>query len=825
MINKKKDKAEIYKRNIPTILVIFGVTGDLTRKKAIPALFHLFVKGQLPRMFRLIGFSRRDIPQKDFRKYVEEIIVKHFGNKTDKRRLKNFLEFLEYRRGRFGKGSDYKELAKTLKAVDDNWGVCANKLFYLAVPPKLYETIFTHLAASELTKPCGPNEGWTRVIIEKPFGNNEKSAKALDKRLSQLFKEEQIYRIDHYLAKEMFQNILAFRFFNNLFEDRWGKDLIETIYAREWENIGVEHRGAFYDAVGALRDVGQNHLLQMAALTTMDQPENLTAESIRKKRADILKTFIPPTTQDVKRNTFRAQYEGYGSIKGVKRHSDTETYFRAKAFLSHPKWQGVPIIMEAGKRLLPPKKKEEITEIEVVFRHPQPCLCASLSEEGAAGRHYKNSLIFRQDPKEGITIRFWSKKPGHVLKIEERTFEFNLRDTNSTGQKAQYTEEYEKLLLDCIAGDQTLFVSSGEVVSSWRFIDPIITAWDKGVVPLKHYKPDSLDITKEAADYVTAATNSFLEIKKEIGIIGLGKMGANLSRQLHARGWKVFAWNRNGAIAKELENNGVLRATATTEELLAKLSAPRIVWLMLPAFAKATAGKPAGKPVDEFLFGKSGIVKYLRKGDIVIDGGNSFYADSVRRAKKLKDLGINFLDIGVSGGPSGALNGACLMIGGERKIYSRLEVLFNDLSVENGYGYMGKAGAGHFVKMVHNGMEYGMMQSLAEGFAVLKKSPFKLNLREVAEVYNHGSVITSRLVGWLKNGLEAYGENLKSVSGSVAHTGEGEWTVKTAKKLNVPTPIIKASFDFRKASFKQPSYIGKLLSVLRNQFGGHSIKK
>jgi 6-phosphogluconate dehydrogenase len=231
---------------------------------------------------------------------------------------------------------------------------------------------------------------------------------------------------------------------------------------------------------------------------------------------------------------------------------------------------------------------------------------------------------------------------------------------------------------------------------------------------------------------------------------------------------------------------------------------------------------PSGKPVDATI---GGLLKYLAKGDVVIDGGNSFYENSLRRGKKLKTKGIHFLDVGVSGGPKTVRDGKpALMIGGEKAVFQKMKPLFDDLTRKESFGYMGKSGAGHFVKMMHNGIEYGIMQALAEGFTVMKKAPFGLDLTEVARVYNNGSVIESRLTGWMESGLKKYGPKLQEAAGSVKHTGEGEWTVKTAKKLRVPIPVIKASFDFRVQSAKKPSYTGKILMTLRNQFGGHRIK-
>jgi len=806
------------KPQLPTTFVVLGVTGDLMTKKIAPALFNLHEKGLLPAQFRLVGVSRRDWTDDDLKRHIQAILevkVKHAAPAA----VAAFLKTVVYHKITFDAFADYVALGDALKKIDDEHGVCSNKLFYLSVPPQFYDEIFTNIHKAKLTELCDVNTGWSRVVVEKPFGSDEKSAEALDARIAKLFTEEQVYRIDHYLAKETLQNILTFRFLNNLFEDNWGRDLIEKIYVRELENVGAEDRGPFYESVGALRDVGQNHLLEMIALVAMDQPRDMSADAIRDARAALLETIKPITPSEMSKKTFRAQYDGYRGIKGVDAKSDVETYFKVALELSHPRWQGVPIFIEAGKRIIDPKRNEEVTEIEVVFKHEQPCLCALYGADAPTTdvpMHFRNSVTFRQDPHEGITIRFWAKKPGLAMEMEERVFTIDLRQGE---RKSQYTEEYEKLLLDCINGDQTLFVSSREVAAMWHFVDPIVKGWTKGLVPLRRYAPDSEAVVAEASlllDPPPSATekNSGTRglVRKEIGIFGLGKMGANVARQLHEKGWRVVASNRSPGPVEMIQKEGIEGVFSHTD-LVAQLKAPRIIWLMITA----------GKGNDDLLFGKDGIVQHLKKGDIVIDAANAFYEDSVRRAKLLKKRGIHFMDVGFSGGPSGARNGGSLMIGGEKQMFERLEPLFRDLSVPGGYSYFGSAGAGHFVKMVHNGIEYGMMQSLAEGFAIMKKSPFKLDLEQVANVYNQGSVIESRLVGWLEDAYKIYGQDLKSVSGSVAYTGEGEWTVKTGKKLKVPVQVIENSFKFRVRSKKSPSYIGKVLSALRNRFGGHAI--
>ena len=290
-------------------------------------------------------------------------------------------------------------------------------------------------------------------------------------------------------------------------------------------------------------------------------------------------------------------------------------------------------------------------------------------------------------------------------------------------------------------------------------------------------------------------------MKKHIGYIGLGKMGMSMVARLKEKKWHVETYDVNGKGSAQ-----------SLEQLANSLLKPRIIWIMVPA----------GKPVDGVI---NELLPLLQKGDTVIDGGNSLYEDSIHHGKKLAQRGISFLDVGVSGGPGTVRAGKpALMIGGEKKVFEKLKPLLLDLTRKASFGYMGKSGAGHFVKMVHNCIEYGMMQAIAEGFAMMKKARFRLDLREVARVYNNGGVIQSRLTGWLETGLKKYGQELKEVSGSVAHTGEGEWTVKTAKKLGVPVPAIKDAFDFRVQSEKKPSYTGKILTMLRSQFGGHSIK-
>ena len=790
---------------IPTIFAAFGATGDLMRRKVIPALYYLYTHQELPKMFCVIGFSRREWSDEDFRKFIREVIEEHVGASVPSGTLAPFLELFTFQKGTFENKQSYRELKATFDTCDKEWGVCSNKLFYFSVAPEYYEMILNDVAEHGLAEVCAPGEGWTHVIVEKPFGMDSGTAKKIDELLAQLFIEDQIYRIDHYLAKEMLQNILAFRFSNNLFELAWGNELIESIHIRLLERIGVEKRGAFYDSVGALRDVGQNHLLQMLALVTMHSPQSFQAAAIQKKRAEMLRSLELLSTKDVKTHTYRAQHNGYREIAGVAPDSQTETYFKIRATLSDPQWRDVPIILESGKRM-----GEALKEIVLTFRHPVPCLCPP------GQRHHTNEIIIRMEPREEILIEFWSKTPGFSFATDKRMFHYMHREA---GAHVQYVEEYAKLLLDCIRGDQALFISTDEIRAMWRFADPILAAWKKAVVPLATYAPD----TKEACESSRSIENvqPRTSLRKEIGIIGLGKMGGNVARSLLEKGWSVRGYTSRVSNAEALAKEGMV-ASSSFQDCVERLSSPRIVWLMTTA----------GKAVDEVLFGKrglpagrQGIVGKLAKGDIVIEAGNSYFKDSITRGKKLAKLGIKFIDVGFSGGPGGARNGGCLMIGGDEKIFKTLEPLFAALSTKDGYQFFPGVGAGHFVKMIHNGIEYGMMQAIAEGFAILKKSKYKLDLSRITDVYNKGSVIESRLVGWLKRAFALHGENLADVSGSVGHSGEGAWTVKTAKEMKLKAKVIEEALKFRVRSVKNPNYTGKVVSALREQFGGHSVKK
>jgi len=454
------DISQPSKFELPTIFVIFGVTGDLVKKKILKALYHLYRKKRLPQRFRIYGFSRRDYDDGKLRSYLREIMQTNSYKEPEY--FDEFLQAFSYVKGDFNIKVAYDDLAKTLGRVDGEWSICSNKLFYLAVPPTSYSDIVTNLHESGLTKPCGPEEGWTRVILEKPFGTDLATALGLDRQLGDLFKEEQIYRVDHYLGKETVKNILVFRFSNSFLTPSWNKNYIEKIEVRLLEHLDVQSRGEFYDKVGALRDVGQNHMLQLLGLFIMDHPYKFIPEDIRNKRSEALASLHVMSESDVAKRTYRGQYKGYLQEKGVDPKSQTETYFRIEARSDLPDFDGVPLILESGKA-----QECEMIEVIVTFKETPLCLYDVEGEQ-------KNTLHYHIRPDEKITMKFFAKKPGFSNETAEHELGF---DYNKAYSKELFVDDYESLLFDIIRGDQTLFVSTQEIMSEWKFIEPIVKTW------------------------------------------------------------------------------------------------------------------------------------------------------------------------------------------------------------------------------------------------------------------------------------------------------------------------------------------------------------
>ncbi len=463
----------------PTIFVIFGITGDLAKRKLVPALFHLFSAGLLPAKFDIIGFSRREITPTDFRTHIAGIIE---GKGTDEQRSA-FLDRISYQQGFFDDVESYRRLGLAFSVLERSYGVCANKLFHLSVPPDLYRLILDKVSESGLSIPCSDSEGWTRILIEKPFGKDLKSAQALDQHLSELFDERQIFRIDHYLAKEAIQNILSFRFSNPIIRSLWSQKSIASIDITLHEKLDVAERGAFYDGVGALRDVGQNHILAMLSLLAMEEPKDLNAESVRALRAKALKSLRPlKSASSMSGKVFRGQYAGFTAEQGVAADSRTETFFRIESEPRRGPLKGVPIALEAGKAL-----KDAKVSIVVRFKRLGESAFVTGDET------IDNKLEIDIQPKEAVRLSLWFKAPGLSQDVVERTLSVGIE---KDPLEVKLPDAYERVLFDAVAGDQTLFASTEEVLASWRYITPILTAWD--ALPLHIYEKGSAgpDVTE-----------------------------------------------------------------------------------------------------------------------------------------------------------------------------------------------------------------------------------------------------------------------------------------------------------------------------------------
>jgi len=458
----------------PTQIIILGGTGDLSKRKLIPALLDLFTKDMLPETIHIIGQARSQWGNQEYRDFVKKALQEHQSEHTHSEEvLADFCSRMSYVQGSFDDITSYDRLKASLEEFDDTKAVKSNKLFYLAVPPKFYKDIFSDLKSTETAK---EHDGtWTHILVEKPFGNDLQTAQELDALLADLYREDQIFRIDHYLAKEAVQNILSFRFANTLLMAPWSNESVESVSIKMLETIDVGSRAGFYEGVGALRDVGQNHLLQLLALVAMEQPESFTAKAIRCKRAEVFSALKPLDLDTLEESVLRAQYEGYKANDDIPDDSNTETYFELKAELDLPRWKGVPFYIQAGKAL----SREEVS-ITINFKD-----VASGLFETKSCLSVGNQIVLTISPEQTISITLNAKSPGLGYQLESRKLSIPCADKNS--QEIQ--NSYEKVLFDSITGDHTLFTLTEEVLAAWKFITPILGAWH--TLPLHTYKKDS----------------------------------------------------------------------------------------------------------------------------------------------------------------------------------------------------------------------------------------------------------------------------------------------------------------------------------------------
>ena len=443
-------------------IVIFGASGDLTHRKLIPALYNLYKIGRLSENFSVLGVARSDLNDETFREKMREALI--HNEETTPETLDAFCSHLYYQAVNTSDAQDYGKLVPRLDNLHDKYKTCGNTLYYMSTPPSLYGVIPECLAAHGLNT---EEYGWKRIIVEKPFGYDEKTAQALDVQIHRFFEEHQIYRIDHYLGKETVQNLLVLRFSNGWFEPLWNRNFIDYVEITGAESIGVEERGGYYDGSGAMRDMFQNHLLQVLAMVAMEPPAIINANSMRDEVAKVMHSLRPLTAEDMEHNLVLGQYtaaeingkmeKGYLEEKGVPADSRTETYIALRCEIENWRWAGVPFYVRTGKRL-----PARVTEIVIHFKTtPHPVFSQNAPE---------NKLIIRIQPDEAISMRFGLKKPGAGFEAKEVSMDFRYADLAG----AQVLTAYERLLLDAMKGDATLFARTDAVHAAWKFVQPIL---------------------------------------------------------------------------------------------------------------------------------------------------------------------------------------------------------------------------------------------------------------------------------------------------------------------------------------------------------------
>jgi glucose-6-phosphate 1-dehydrogenase len=461
----------------PCAMVIFGATGDLTKRKLIPALYNLIVNGLLPEGFAVVGVGRSPLSDDEFRDRMKKDLQEFATSEVDGEKLEWLVRRLRYVAVDPEKPETFKDLTATLAKVDEELGTSGNYLFYLAVPPSIFDDYIRRLGETGLMR---EEEGhWRRVIIEKPFGHDLESARELNRRIREILEERQIYRIDHYLGKETVQNIMAFRFANGIFEPIWNRRYIDHVQITVAETVGVEERGGYYEEAGALRDMVQNHMFQLLALIGMEPPVSFAADTVRDERVKVLSAIRPLSPEDVLRRTVRGQYgEGtidgerepaYRAEKSVAANSNTETFAALELFVDNWRWADVPFYLRTGKRL--PKR---VSEIAIQFK----CAPLMLFRDTPVERLNPNLLVIKIQPDEGISLRFEGKVPGPTMRLGTVRMQFQYEDY--FGRQAH--TGYETLLYDCMLGDSTLFHRSDMVEAGWNVVTPILDVW-KALVP------------------------------------------------------------------------------------------------------------------------------------------------------------------------------------------------------------------------------------------------------------------------------------------------------------------------------------------------------
>ncbi len=473
-------EAIVQERSVkPCALVIFGGTGDLAKRKLLPALYNIAREGLLPNGFEVVGIGRSAPDEAAFREMHHETTRKFSREKPiDEAVWEKLAQKIHYVHGDHESPETFTALKEKLAELDRTKGTQQNRIFFLSTLPSAFPVILSGLKNAGLVHDGGSNgRPFSRVMIEKPFGRDLESAKALNKMAAEYVSEEQIYRIDHYLGKETVQNILVLRFGNSFFEPLWNRNYVDHVQITAAEELGMEGRGRFYDETGALRDVVQNHLIEILALAAMEPPVSFKAEEIRNEKAQLLRSVRPIYPHEVAHEVIRAQYKGYKDEQYIPKDSKTETFVATRFFIDNWRWHGVPFYVRAGKRL-----KSRVTEVAVHFRAVPLCL---FGRDEVCQRLDQNVLTLRIQPDEGIEFSFMCKQPGDDLFVSNVKMDFSY----SRAFSRKPPEAYERLFLDCMRGDQTLFARRDGVEEAWALCTPILEAWNDPTVPLYEYEP------------------------------------------------------------------------------------------------------------------------------------------------------------------------------------------------------------------------------------------------------------------------------------------------------------------------------------------------
>ncbi|CAB9512995.1 6-phosphogluconate dehydrogenase, decarboxylating (Fragment) [Seminavis robusta] len=817
-------------------VVVVGASGDLAKKKTFPSLLNLYADKLLPEDTVIFGYARSQLTDDELRSRIRPFLEKSDHPKAT---VEAFLNICQYQGGKsYGDKDAFATLKTRIEekelgfSKDDK----KNRLFYFAIPPNVFGETALAIKDTCIQK---DEVGWTRLVVEKPFGRDLESFETLNQTLS-VFDEKMLYRIDHYLGKEMVQNLTVLRFSNIWFDKVLNKDNVSCIILTFKEPFGTQGRGGYFDKYGIIRDILQNHLLQVLTLLTMETPVIVegkgSGKAIRDAKVAVLNAMSVIDLDDV----LLGQYDGYTDDDTIdNKDTNTPTFAVIRLRINNPRWDGVPMILKAGKAL-----NERKAEMRIQFKDApagdflfdgQPCP--------------RNELVMRMQPKEAIYMKTNVKSPGFSAKPTQSELEVNYNTRFFGNNETNVNPDaYTRLLLDILQGKQAAFVRDDELRRAWEIFTPVLHRIEQenvrpvvyaqggrgpkeaddfiyrvagyirsedyvyydNDVPVKSTVPSppkpAASPAKDAKAEETAEVGAVPEDQLcDVGLYGLAVMGQNFALNMASHGFRVCVGNRSPAKVDitveraQKEGDLPLVGSMNPKNFIAHLKKPRKVVILVQA----------GKPVDDTI---GTLATHMEPGDVIIDGGNEWFPNSVRRAKSLEPKGIHFIGMGISGGEEGARNGPSLMPGGPKEAYDMIAPILTKCAAQveasgSCAGYLGPIGSGNYVKMVHNGIEYGDMQLIAEVYDILKNVGGMTN-QEMADLFdewNKGELesylieITSKILR--KKDVETgEGEVVDYVLDKTGMKGTGKWTVQEGAEQGVAIPTIAAALDARMLS-------------------------